>query len=104
MRVSESVAKFVDPLFIFKVHQPYRLEKGFFWERKMFRKLTKEKLFDFCFDSAKNREIFEHAFRKCYFPSNSVLLGLIDEFKKEKKKSRCLSAYPGFSLVNAKCF
>jgi hypothetical protein len=52
----------------------------------MFRKLTKEKLFDFYFDSARNREIFEHAFRKCYFPSNSVLLGLIDEFKKEKKK------------------
>lgn len=52
----------------------------------MFHRLSKEDLFDFYFDKEKNREIFERTSRKCYFPSNEILLQLIDEFKGEKKK------------------
>ena len=94
----------VDLLFIFKVHQPYRLKKGFFWERQMFRKLTKEQLFDFYFDSAKNREIFERASRKCYFPSNDILLRLIDEFKKEKKKVKVSFSISGVFFEQCEVF
>jgi alpha-amylase len=98
------VVKLVDLLFIFKVHQPYRLKKGFFWERKMFRKLTKEELFDFYFDSAKNKEIFERASRKCYFPSNDILLRLIDEFKKEKKKVKVSFSISGVFFEQCEIF
>jgi len=96
--------KLVDLLFIFKVHQPHRLRKGFFWERNMFRKLTKEELFDFYFDSAKNREIFERASRKCYFPSNDILLRLIDEFKNEKKKVKVSFSISGVFLEQCETF
>jgi len=88
----------VDLLFIFKVHQPYRLKKGFFWERNMFRKLSKGELFDYYFDQTKNKEIFDRAAKKCYIPSNAILLELIDEFKREKKKSKFLSAFLASSL------
>jgi alpha-amylase len=93
-----------DLLFIFKVHQPYRLKKGFFWEKNMFRKLSKEELFDFYFDKAKNREIFERASRKCYFPSNDILLGLIDEFKSEKKRVKVSFSMSGVFLEQCEAF
>jgi len=72
-------------LFVFKVHQPFRLREDFFWERNMFKRKAKEELFDFYFDNTKNREIFDRAAKKCYFPANNILLDLIDRFKKEKK-------------------
>jgi alpha-amylase len=75
----------VDVLLIFKVHQPYRLRENFFWERSMFKRKTKEELFDFYFDNAKNREIFDRAARKCYFPANAILFDLIDRFRKERR-------------------
>jgi len=98
------VIKLVDLLFIFKVHQPYRLRKGFFWERNMFRRRTKEELFDFYFDNAKNREIFERASKKCYFPSNDILLRLIDEFKREKKKVKVSFSISGVFLEQCEAF
>lgn len=98
------MTELVDLLFIFKVHQPYRLRKSFFWERRMFRKLTKEGLLDFYFDNAKNREIFERASRKCYFPSNDILLQLIDEYKKEKKKVKVSFSISGVFLEQCEMF
>jgi alpha-amylase len=94
----------VDILFVFKVHQPYRLRKGFFWERNMFRRKTKEELFDFYFDNSKNREIFERAAKKCYFPSNDILLKTIDEFKREKKKVKVSFSISGVFLEQCESF
>ncbi|MEM2971287.1 MAG: DUF5752 family protein [Candidatus Bathyarchaeia archaeon] len=87
-----------DIIFVFKVHQPFRLKKTFFWERNMFRRLKKEELFDFYFDEAKNREIFERACRKCYFPSNEILLELIDKFKRERKQFKVSFSISGTFL------
>lgn len=87
-----------DIVFVFKVHQPHRLRKVFFWERNMFHRLRKEELFDFYFDKAKNRAIFERTSRKCYFPSNDILLQLIDEFKREKKKVKVSFSISGIFL------
>jgi alpha-amylase len=93
-----------DVLFIFKVHQPYRLREGFFWERNMFKRKTKEELFDFYFDNVKNKEIFDRAARKCYFPANSILFELIDRFKKEPRKVRISFSISGVFLEQCKSF
>jgi len=54
----------------------------------MFHRVSKKELFDYYFDQSVDREIFERACRKCYLPSNMILLQLIDKFKKEKKKAK----------------
>jgi len=93
-----------DVVFVFEVHQPIRIKKGFFWERNMFRRLRKGELFDFYFDKAKNREIFERACMKCYFPSNKILLQLIDEFKREKKKIKMSFSISGIFLEQCEAY
>ncbi|MCJ7770239.1 polysaccharide deacetylase family protein, partial [Candidatus Bathyarchaeota archaeon] len=80
--------KLTDVIFIFEIHQPHRIRQGFFWERHMFHRVSKKELFDYYFDQSADREIFERACRKCYLPSNMILLQLIDKFKKEKKKAK----------------
>ncbi len=52
----------------------------------MFHRKSERELYDFYFDDEKNREIFERASRKCYFPANDILLDVIEKFRKEKKK------------------
>lgn len=89
---------------MFEVHQPFRLKKTFFWEPNIFRRLRKEDLFDFYFDKTKDKEIFERACRKCYFPSNEILLELIDEFKKEKKQFKVSFSISGTFLEQCEMF
>jgi alpha-amylase len=91
-------------LFIFKVHQPYRLRENFFWERNMFQRKTKQELFDFYFDNSKNKEIFDRAAKKCYFPANSILLDLIDRFKRERKKVKVSFSISGVFLEQCESF
>jgi len=93
-----------DIVFTFEVHQPHRLKKVFFWERNMFRHLGKNELFDFYFDQAKDKEIFERACRKCYFPSNEILLNLIDEYKREKKQVKVSFSVSGIFLEQCEMF
>ncbi|MEM3553732.1 MAG: alpha-amylase, partial [Candidatus Bathyarchaeia archaeon] len=75
-----------DIVFVFEVHQPHRLRKNYFWENKLFKRLKKEDLFNYYFNNELGREIFERACKKCYFPSNQILLDLIDKHKREKKQ------------------
>jgi len=70
----------------------------------MFRRLPKEDLFDFYFDKTKNRELFERSCRKCYFPSNEILLQLIDEFKREKKKVKMSFSISGIFLEQCEMY
>lgn len=93
-----------DIVFVFKVHQPFRLKKTFFWDHNVFRRVKKEDLFDFYFDRIKNKEIFERACRKCYFPSNEILLELIDEFKKEKKQFKVSFSISGIFFEQCEMF
>jgi len=98
------VLRLVDLLFIFKVHQPYRLRENFFWERSMFRKKTEQELFDFYFDNSKNKEIFDRAAKKCYFPANGILLDLIDRFRREKKRVKVSFSISGVFLEQCESF
>ena len=64
----------------FEVHQPFRLRKDFFWNKRMFRRGVKtEELFDYYFFGEKDREVFEKVARKCYRPTNEIILRLIEE-------------------------
>jgi alpha-amylase len=94
----------VDLLFIFKVHQPYRIRESFFWERNLFKRKTKKELFDFYFDNSKNKEIFDRAAKKCYFPANDILLALVDRFKRERKRVKISFSISGVFLEQCESF
>ncbi|MEM1539449.1 MAG: DUF5752 family protein [Candidatus Bathyarchaeia archaeon] len=93
-----------DIVFVFEVHQPFRLRKNYFWENKVFKRLKKGELLDYYFDKELNREIFERVSKKCYFPSNQILLNLIDEHKREKKKVKFSFSISGTFLEQCEMF
>ena len=70
----------------------------------MFRRLKRDELLKNYFDYKKDREIFERACRKCYFPSNTTLLQLIDESKKEKKQVKVAFSLSGVFLEQCERF
>jgi len=59
----------------FEVHQPMRLNRF-----SVFNIGEENSPLSRYFDSKLNREIFEKVARKCYLPTNSLLLNLINEF------------------------
>ncbi len=91
-------------VFVFEVHQPRRLKRTFFWEHQIFKRVKKKELFDYYFDRAKDREIFERACKKCYFPSNQILLDLIEKYKKEKKQVKVSFSLSGVFLEQCEMF
>ncbi len=91
-------------MFVFEVHQPFRLRGNFFWDNKLFKRLTKEELFQHYFDEKVNREIFERTCAKCYFPSNRILLDLIDQYKGEKKQVKVAFSLSGTFLEYCEMF
>ncbi len=91
-------------MFVFEVHQPHRLKRNLFWENKLFKRLRKEQLFDYYFDNDVDREIFKRAARKCYFPSNQILLDLINEHRKEKKQVKVSFSVSGVFLEQCEMF
>jgi alpha-amylase len=93
-----------DVVFVFEVHQPHRLRKNLFWENKVFKRAKKEELFNYYFDNEVDREIFERAAKKCYFPSNQILLDAIDEQKKSKSQVKVSFSLSGVFLEQCEMF
>ncbi|MDR0493977.1 MAG: polysaccharide deacetylase family protein [Nitrososphaerota archaeon] len=93
-----------DVVFVFEVHQPHRLRRNLFWEGKMFRRQAKEELFDYYFDNEVDREIFKRATRKCYFPSNQIILNVIDEHKRSRKQAKFSFSVSGVFLEQCEKF
>ncbi|MEM3626792.1 MAG: DUF5752 family protein [Candidatus Bathyarchaeia archaeon] len=91
-------------MFVFEVHQPNRIKRNFFWENKVFRRVKKEELFNHYFDHATNKEIFNRACKKCYFPSNQIILNLIDEFKRERRQVKFSFSISGIFLEQCEMF
>jgi alpha-amylase len=75
-----------------------------FWENQVFKRLRKEELFNYYFDNDVDREIFKRAARKCYFPSNQILLDLIDRHRKEKKRVKVSFSVSGVFLEQCEMF
>jgi alpha-amylase len=93
-----------DVVFIFEVHQPHRLRRNLFWEGKVFRRLKKEELFNYYFDTEVDREIFKRAARKSYFPSNQILIDSIDKHKHERKQVKVSFSISGVFLEQCEMF
>jgi alpha-amylase len=93
-----------DVVFVFEVHQPHRLRRNLFWEGKVFRRLSKAELFDYYFDNEVDREIFKRAARKCYFPSNQIILDVIDKRKHEHKQAKFSFSVSGVFLEQCEMF
>jgi len=93
-----------DVVLIFEVHQPHRIKKDFFWENRIFRHVKKEDFFEYYFDKEENKQIFDRASRKCYFPSNNILLEQIDRYKNEKKKVKVSFSVSGVFLEQCEMF
>jgi alpha-amylase len=93
-----------DVVFVFEVHQPHRLRRNLFWEGKVFRRQTKQELFNYYFDTEVDRDIFKRAARKCYFPSNQIILDAIDRFKHEKKQAKFSFSLSGVYLEQCEMF
>ena len=95
---------FTDIVLVFEVHQPHRLRRDFFWESKIFRRLTKKQLSDHYFDWRLDKEVFERTYKKCYFPSNQIILDSIDERKGERKQVRAAFSLSGVFLEQCEMF
>ncbi|MBE0520055.1 alpha-amylase, partial [Candidatus Bathyarchaeota archaeon] len=93
-----------DIVFVFEVHQPHRIGRNFFWENKFLKRVKKKELFNYYFDHVVNREVFERACKKCYFPSNQILQDLIDKHKKERKKVKVSFSVSGVFLEQCEMF
>jgi alpha-amylase len=93
-----------DVVLVFEVHQPFRIRKDFFWDRRMFKRVGRKELFEYYFDKDKNREIFERACRKCYLPSNEIILRSIDKHKSEKRKVKAAFSLSGVFLEQCEMF
>ena len=72
--------------------------------RQSLQRLTKDELFDYYFDNEGDREIFKRAARKCYFPSNQILLDLIDRHKHEHKPVKVAFSVSGVFLEQCEMF
>ena len=93
-----------DIVFVFEVHQPHRLRRDFFWGNNFLKRVKKTELFDYYFDHVVNRQVFDRACRKCYFPSNQILLDLIDKYKNERKKVKVSFSISGIFLEQCEMF
>jgi alpha-amylase len=91
-------------VFVFEVHQPHRLKRNLHWENQLFKRTHKEMLFDYYFDNQVDKEIFLRAAKKCYFPSNQILLDQIDAHKKEKRAVKVSFSVSGVFLEQCEMF
>jgi alpha-amylase len=93
-----------DIVFVFEVHQPHRLRRKLFWEGKVFRRQTKEELFNYYFDQEVDQDIFKRAARKCYYPSNQIILDVIDRHKRSRKQAKFSFSLSGVFLEQCEMF
>ena len=94
----------VDILLVFEVHQPFRLRRDFFWGKREYRKIGKNELLDHYFDLTTDAEIFKRAARKCYLPSNDIILKLIDENRHGSKDVKVTFSISGVFLDQCERF
>ncbi len=66
--------------------------------------MKKKELLDYYFDRRVNKEVFERTSRKCYFPSNRILLDAIDRHKKERRKVKVSFSISGIFLEQCEMF
>lgn len=93
-----------DIVLAFEVHQPHRLKRDFFWEDRLFKRVRKRDFFNYYFDNVTNKEIFLRACRKCYLPSNQILLDQIQKHKSDKKQVKVAFSVSGVFLEQCEMY
>jgi len=84
-----------DICLVFEVHQPFRLNRNFHASLLARPQVKKSDLFELYFDHDLNRQVFERAARKCYFPANNIILEQIDRFKQGPKQFKVAYSITG---------
>ncbi|MFQ6618959.1 MAG: alpha-amylase, partial [Fidelibacterota bacterium] len=82
----------------FEVHQPLRLNRVFNEDLVRGRTVAPDELFDIYFNNVWNRGILSRVAKKCYYPSNELMLENIDRYKSEKKKFKLAYSISGVLL------
>ncbi|MFH7903587.1 MAG: glycoside hydrolase family 57 protein [Candidatus Aenigmatarchaeota archaeon] len=77
-------------VFAFEVHQPFRLRE--------FVNENSSNLLERYFDIELNKFYLNRISEKCYLKTNEIILDLIDQFKKEKKKFKVAFSISGIFL------
>ena len=77
----------------FQVHQPFRLATF-----QPNGSISTQEIFDHYFNHGLDKWIFDRVCNRCYFPTNQIILELIDNFKKEKKKFKVSYSITGVFL------
>jgi alpha-amylase len=93
-----------DIVFVFEVHQPHRLRKDLHWQNQLFKRTQEKELFNYYFDNEVDREVFSRAARKCYYPSNQILLEQIDAHKRSRKHVKFAFSISGVFLEQCEAF
>ncbi len=93
-----------DVVFVFEVHQPHRLRRNLHWQNQLFKRTPKTDLFNYYFDHEVDREVFSRAARKCYYPSNQILLEQIDAHKRSRKQVKFAFSISGVFLEQCEKF
>ncbi|ODS38493.1 alpha-amylase [Candidatus Altiarchaeales archaeon WOR_SM1_SCG] len=90
----------------FQVHQPFRLR--WFWPHKARMNAGEIKkpddLHNLYFDNGLNKWTFQKVANKCYFPTNNIILNLIDDFKSEKRKFKLSYSLTGTFIEQCEQF
>ncbi len=77
----------------FQVHQPFRLATF-----QPNGNISAKEIFNHYFNHGLDKWIFDRVCNRCYFPTNQIILELIDNFKKEKKKFKVSYSITGVFL------
>ncbi len=94
-----------DIVFMFEVHQPYRVERRF--REKLSELVARghrvglgdlERLY---FDDSLNRYVFRRAAERCYLPANETILGEIERYKGQGKEFKVAYSVSGVLLEQA---
>lgn len=87
----------MDISFCFEVHQPLRLNRNFFWGNSPLKEVVPD-LWEFYFDNAENRRIFERVSDKCYLPANDVIFECIQELEGSDRPFKVAYSFSGVFL------
>ncbi len=94
-----------DIVFMFEVHQPYRLRKNI--PLQLLRKalegtITPAKLVEVFFDNELNKYVLERATRRCYVPATKILLENVEYFKNTGKPFKFSLSISGVFIEQAR--
>lgn len=77
----------------FEVHQPFRLNRNFKWEEAKGK--SPEELLDIYFDNDRNERILTKVAKKCYLPTNEIILENIGRYRDQERSFKVAFSISG---------